>query len=223
MALDQVGTGEHLITGSRDTTCVVWRFRSNEDYDHPLQTLYGHDSEVTCVDISTELDMAVSGARDGTCIIHTVRRGHYMHTLLPRKERHKCVVRHALISPLGRLLVYTEDKLARSKEIQCQLRPPCLHLYSVNGALISEKDLSECLNDLVIVDRFLITGNARGFLTFRDLFTLQQIRSVNLLEAVSCISVVLDHQSKHASHLLVALERGKLIIVSVGDTPPHKS
>ena len=53
--------------------------------------------------------------QDGTCIIHTVRRGHYMHTLLPRKERHKCVVRHALISPLGRLLVYTEDKLARSK------------------------------------------------------------------------------------------------------------
>ena len=91
--------------------------------------------QVTCVDISTELDMTVSGAKvrereregeererynssgaqDGTCIIHTVQRGHYMHTLLPRKERHKCVVRHALISPLGRLLVYTEDKLARSK------------------------------------------------------------------------------------------------------------
>ena len=75
MALDRVGTGDHLITGSRDTTCVVWRFGSNvsllpyryvgdscdlvslplshiscsvpqEVYDHPLQTLYGHDSEV---------------------------------------------------------------------------------------------------------------------------------------------------------------------------------
>jgi hypothetical protein len=171
MALDRVGTGDHLITGSRDTTCVVWRFGSNEVYDHPLQTLYGHDSEVTCVDISTELDMTVSGAKDGTCIIHTVQRGHYMHTLLPRKERHKCVVRHALISPLGRLLVYTEDKLARSKDIQCQLKPPCLHLYSVNAALITEKDLSEYLNDVVIVESFIITGNARGFLTFRDLFT----------------------------------------------------
>ena len=29
----------------------------------PLVTLYGHDSEVICVDISTELDMAVSGAK----------------------------------------------------------------------------------------------------------------------------------------------------------------
>ena len=107
------------------------------------------------MDISTELDIAVSGAKvstidskelcvcvcvcvmamcetvmcetvmcetvtwcstqDGTCIIHTVRRGHYMHTLLPCKDRHKCVVCHAHISSLGRLLVYTEDKQARSK------------------------------------------------------------------------------------------------------------
>ena len=29
MSLDRVGTGDHLITGSRDTTCVVWRFGSN--------------------------------------------------------------------------------------------------------------------------------------------------------------------------------------------------
>jgi WD40 repeat protein len=121
MALDRVGTGEHLITGSRDTTCVVWRFASNEVYEHPLQILYGHDSEVMCVDISTELDMAVSGAKDGTCIIHTVGRGHYMHTLLPRKERHRCVVNHAHISSLGRVLIYTEDKQARSKVSWCAI------------------------------------------------------------------------------------------------------
>ena len=52
---------------------------------------------------------------------------------------------------------------------------------------------------------------------------LRQVSSVNLLESISCISVVLDHQSKHASHLLVALEKGKLIIVSVADIPSHKS
>ena len=81
MALDKAGTGEHLITGSRDTTCVIWRFTNNvttpltpptvivwslplqEVSEHPLVTLYGHDSEVLCVDISTELGMAVSGAK----------------------------------------------------------------------------------------------------------------------------------------------------------------
>lgn len=29
MALDKVGTGEYLITGSRDTTSVIWKFGSN--------------------------------------------------------------------------------------------------------------------------------------------------------------------------------------------------
>ena len=61
--------------------------------------------------------------------------------------------------------------LCVSQDIQCQLRPPCLHLYSVNAALITDKDLSECLNAIVIVESYIITGNTRGFLTFRDLFT----------------------------------------------------
>ena len=29
MALDKAGTGEHLVTGSRDTTCVVWKFKQD--------------------------------------------------------------------------------------------------------------------------------------------------------------------------------------------------
>ena len=72
MALDKAGLGDHLITGSRDTTCAIWKFtaivrRTTTLYKivHfnscvvgccffflqgiqklPLQTLYGHDSEV---------------------------------------------------------------------------------------------------------------------------------------------------------------------------------
>ena len=49
--------------------------------------------------------------------------------------------------------------------------PPCLHLYSINGKLLQEKELAEPLNDLVIIDHFIITGNTKGFLTFRDLFS----------------------------------------------------
>lgn len=48
---------------------------------------------------------------------------------------------------------------------------PSLHLYNINGDLLLEKKLTECLNDLTIVDQCLITGNNRGFLTFRDLFS----------------------------------------------------
>ena len=48
--------------------------------------------------------------------------------------------------------------------------PPCLHVFNINGKRLQQKELSESLNDLVIVDKYLITGNARGFLSFRDLY-----------------------------------------------------
>lgn len=92
VALDRCGW--FLVTGSRDTTCVVWDLAggagaadgglaggigaltvvtggtsaasgggpSNPAAPKPIQTLYGHDSAVTCVAIMTELDMVVSGS-----------------------------------------------------------------------------------------------------------------------------------------------------------------
>lgn len=60
--------GHHLITGSRDTTCRLWGIThqggvAQEVIRTPLQTLYGHDQRVTCVAMSWELDMAVSGSQ----------------------------------------------------------------------------------------------------------------------------------------------------------------
>ena len=67
-----------------------------------------------CVDISTELDLAMSGAKDGTCLLHTVRQGLYLHTLQPRKGL-KCEVHLVAISNTGRLVVYTEDTTHRQR------------------------------------------------------------------------------------------------------------
>lgn len=98
LALDLCGI--YLISGSRDTSCIVWQvlqqvnvFKSFtspllihmlvQNYKlpsnfrllalqggfssglspRPVQVLCGHDQEVTCVAISTELDMAVSGSK----------------------------------------------------------------------------------------------------------------------------------------------------------------
>jgi len=51
------------------------------------------------------------------------------------------------------------------------------------------------------------------------LHSLQQLHSLNLLQPIQCISVVLDHHSKLCTHILVGLMNGKLIIVSVKDIP----
>ena len=60
--------GHHLITGSRDSTCHLWGIThqggvAQEVIRTPLQTLYGHDKPITCVVMSWELDMAVSGSQ----------------------------------------------------------------------------------------------------------------------------------------------------------------
>lgn len=69
VALD--ACGYHLVTGSKDTTCVLW------DVSHicvanssppgppipkPMHVLHGHDRAVSCVALMTELDMVVSGS-----------------------------------------------------------------------------------------------------------------------------------------------------------------
>uniref|UniRef100_A0A669Q4A7 Neurobeachin-like protein 2 n=1 Tax=Phasianus colchicus TaxID=9054 RepID=A0A669Q4A7_PHACC len=89
LAIDYCGI--HLISGSRDTTCMIWQIVQQGGVPvgltpKPLQILYGHTDEVTSVGISTELDMAVSGSRDGTVIIRTIRKGQYMRTLRPPCE-----------------------------------------------------------------------------------------------------------------------------------------
>ena len=76
--------GNFLMSGSRDTTSIIWDVWSESGGSNgggvnsggagsngasgetpnprPIQVLSGHDRAVSCVAISTELDMAVSGS-----------------------------------------------------------------------------------------------------------------------------------------------------------------
>jgi WD40 repeat protein len=47
-----------------------------------LQTsLSGHDDVIQCVAVSIDMDIVASGARDGTCIIHSLISGKYLRSL----------------------------------------------------------------------------------------------------------------------------------------------
>ena len=43
--------------------------------------LRGHDDEVTCVVMSTDLDVCISGSKDHTIIIHTLTYAHYIRSI----------------------------------------------------------------------------------------------------------------------------------------------
>uniref|UniRef100_A0A4W4FU23 Neurobeachin-like protein 2 n=1 Tax=Electrophorus electricus TaxID=8005 RepID=A0A4W4FU23_ELEEL len=211
LALDLCGI--YLISGSRDTTCMVWQVLQQGGFSsglspRPVQVLSGHDQEVTCVSISTELDMAVSGSKDGTVIVHSVRRGQYLRTLRPPCEN--CIsasVAQLQVGMEGHMVVQSvlEGRSAGKEKY-------ALHVYSVNGKLLASMVLEEPVSALYVVCDYLILGTLKGNLYIQDLFSLKKAtKPLALKVPIYSISV-----TKESSHILVGLEDGKLIVVGAG-------
>lgn len=79
--------GKHwVVVGSKDCTITVWEIfperESEPIHAPPAHTLYGHDDSVNCVVIHGELDLIVSGSDDGTIMIHTLREGSYVRSII---------------------------------------------------------------------------------------------------------------------------------------------
>uniref|UniRef100_A0A663LWE4 Neurobeachin-like protein 2 n=1 Tax=Athene cunicularia TaxID=194338 RepID=A0A663LWE4_ATHCN len=216
LAIDYCGI--HLISGSRDTTCMIWQIVHQGGVPvglapKPLQILYGHTDEVSSVGISTELDMAVSGSRDGTVIVRTIRKGQYVRTLRPPCESSLLLtVPNLAVSWEGHIVVHT------SIEGKTTLKN-ALHLYSVNGKYLGSETLKEEVSDMCVTGEYIVMGSLQGFLSIRDLYSLSlSISPLAMRLPIHCISV-----TKEYSHILVGLEDGKLIIVGVGKPAEMRS
>uniref|UniRef100_A0A8B9M8J7 Neurobeachin-like protein 2 n=1 Tax=Accipiter nisus TaxID=211598 RepID=A0A8B9M8J7_9AVES len=215
LAIDYCGI--HLISGSRDTTCMIWQIVQQVGYlglaPKPLQILYGHTDEVSSVSISTELDMAVSGSKDGTVIVRTIRKGQYVRTLRPHCESSLLLtVPNLAVSWEGHIVVHT------SIEGKTTLKN-ALHLYSVNGKYLCSETLKEEVSDICVTGEYIVMGSLQGFLSIRDLYSLSlSISPLAMRLPIHCISV-----TKEYSHILVGLEDGKLIIVGVGKPAEMRS
>ncbi|KAG7265442.1 hypothetical protein CRUP_002251 [Coryphaenoides rupestris] len=207
--------GIHLMSGSRDTTCMVWQVLQQQGgapaglCPKPVQVLYGHTDEVLCVSISTELDMAVSGSRDGTVIMHSVRRGQYLRCLRPPCESSLPLsVLHLALSWEGHLLVHTclEGKASLKDK-------NALHLYSVNGKHLASEPLQEQVTDMGVSQAPWWCRQRAGLPVRREsLYSLALCAApLAMRVAVRCVSV-----TKERSHALVGLQDGKLIVVGVG-------
>ncbi|KAM3872786.1 LOW QUALITY PROTEIN: neurobeachin-like protein 2 [Diretmus argenteus] len=211
LALDLCGI--YLISGSKDTSCIVWQVLQQGGFSsglspRPVQVLCGHDQEVTCVAISTELDMAVSGSKDGTVIVHSVRRGQFLRTLRPPGE--SCVPAH-----ISELQVGMEGHIVAQTSLEGRSTTKgkySLYIYSVNGCLLSSFTMEEQVTALHLVSDYIILGTLQGNLHIRDL------RSLNLVVTPLALKVPVRSVfvTKECSHILVGLEDGKLIVVGAG-------
>ncbi|EHA98667.1 Neurobeachin-like protein 2 [Heterocephalus glaber] len=217
LALDTCGI--YLISGSRDTTCMVWRLLQQGGLSaglapKPVQVLYGHEAAVSCVAISTELDMAVSGSEDGTVIIHTVRRGQFVAALRPPGAALPGPVSHLGLGPEGQIVVQSSTWERPGAQVT-----HALHLYSVNGKLRASLPLAEHPTALAVTEDFVLLGTAQC--------TLHILHLNKLLPAAPPLPMKVPIRSvaltKERSHVLVGLEDGKLIVVGAGQPSEVRS
>jgi WD40 repeat protein len=146
LALDS--TGYILVTGSCDTTCVIWNLSLTNDQDltsfiQPERTLCGHRDEITCVAVSSELDLVISGSLDGTCNIYTIEHGIYLRTLRPTDDRNHPIM-NLRLSEERYILIQTEDN------------DTYLFLYSINGVLIRTRKFQYNIVDMLLSDQYII-------------------------------------------------------------------
>eukprot|EP00026_Physarum_polycephalum_P000200 Phypoly_transcript_00200.p1 GENE.Phypoly_transcript_00200~~Phypoly_transcript_00200.p1 ORF type:complete len:1988 (-),score=255.41 Phypoly_transcript_00200:62-5914(-) len=194
-----------LVTGSRDTTLMVWDIISKGSgikvEEVPRHILYGHDDEITCVAVNVELDIAVSGSKDGTCVVHSLREGEYVRTInLPKASPVNLVA----ISPQGYIVVYSQTDLV-------------IYLYSINGKLLKTSEESERLNHILITrdSEYLITGGEKGMIVLRSFYSLKTLPTkLSVDSTIFALAMTPDER-----HLLVGLEEGKLLIITARPTP----
>ncbi|GAM18020.1 hypothetical protein SAMD00019534_011950 [Acytostelium subglobosum LB1] len=194
--------GQTLITGSRDTTLMLWNLiahrgsSSTSRFDNvPTHILYGHDDEITCVDLNVELDICLSGSKDGTCIIHNLGRGEYVRSIcLPKQSS----VNQCIISNQGHIVIYSQDDLM-------------IYLYSINGQLLSSVETHGKLNSMIVSkdSEYLITGGDKGTVVIRTLYNLKFAYKLSFDSAIHSLAMSNDQR-----HLMVGLEDGRLLIIA---------
>ncbi|CAF4197890.1 unnamed protein product [Rotaria socialis] len=219
-------TGSILVTGSRDTTCVVWNISSNDSrnsnnindqesssFISPAVTLYGHTSTITCVHVSTELDLVVSGSLDGTCNMHTVEHGVYVRTL----------------RPIGDPIINIQLSTERHILIQTEKDDTNLFLYSINGGFIRKRKLDYHVIDMILSEKHIVLAvnhvtsspqtnqklNKKSAsvvaarIIIKDMFEMKTIQTIRLHTHINCL-----YFTKDFSHLLAGVKDGKLIVLT---------
>ncbi|KAJ3679372.1 hypothetical protein LUZ60_017383 [Juncus effusus] len=172
--------GSVLATGSHDTTIMIWHTHKlrlpdkkptryangHTDPTHviipsPFHILCGHDDVITCLFVSTDLDVVISGSKDGTCIFHTLNTGTYV-----RSIRHPSgsSLTKLLVSQHGKIVFYSENALS-------------LDLYSINGKNIASCESNGRINcmELSCCGEFLVCGGDHGQIILRSMHGLDVI------------------------------------------------
>lgn len=168
--------------------------------------LWGHDSPVVCVDLNSDLDLAVSGDESGRICIHTLRRGEFVRSFDPpavSRSDSAGAVRRLSLGPSGILVAHMDDT--------------GLHTFTVNGVRLCSIDAGEKLNDMRICsdDQILISGGERCQVLVRTVTDLRVCSMLDLSKhgAITCIGLTPEDLNPVEQFLFIGSENGMITLV----------
>ena len=219
-----------MLTGGKDCTCRIWLVdhpeMSTAMMDEYVQTalggshgsetplvcchvLWGHETPVLCVDLDSDMDVAVSGSRLGLVCVHTVRRGEFVRsfsppTLATESSSYVSVVKLSLDhSGSGAMIIHMADR--------------GLHTFTVNGMRLASVDACESLNDMRICayGEMVVTGGDSGKVAVRQVSDLSVISSIDLSKhgPIRCITLTPEELNPVNQFLFVGSDDGSVTVV----------
>lgn len=217
--------GALLVSGGVDATCRIWvvdhadmaialsdgyvqtALGSTNDGEQLLsccRVLWGHETAITCIDLSSELDAVVSGDAGGIVCIHTLRLGEYIRSFRPPPMANRpSAILKTSIHQVGRLVVHTED---------CGL-----HTYTVNGVRLCSTDAGEILNDMAVCSggEILVTGGERCHVLIRNVSTLEILSMLDLSRhgPIRCISLTPEELNPIPQVMFIGSDDGMVTVV----------
>lgn len=219
-------------TGSNTSSSTSGAGGGDYPNPRPIQVLSGHDKAISCVALSTELDMAVSGSEDGTLNVYTIKEGQYIRTIVPIQ-----IIGHGLNEARNDINKRASQGYSRSQPIkdftvaQLQLsyqghvvfsghgkQVHSIHTFTINGHHLHSSPIGHRITSLIVQEDFIFCGDENGDLVLRDLFTGQIIHSLPLHLPIQCVMLVPEQ-----SHALVPLRDGKLVVVGTFHTSKRKN
>ena len=233
----QVGEdGAVMVTGGQDATCRIWMVDHDAlaaaitdgfvqtslgmDAAERLQdsllkcchVLLGHITPITCLAISSKLDVIVSGSQDGSICIHNIRSGRFIRSLhvdaSTKKVKESCS-RNGI--PVRKLAIHMDGSFV------AHLCDGSLHVITINGQWLCSTHVGESLHTMIICSHSetLITGGEQGCARIWKLhdLSLQCTVDVEKYGAITSLALTPPEASPATQFLCVGSSNGLLSIV----------
>ena len=219
--------GGLMVSGGADGTCRIWAvdhpdmgvalsdgfiqtaLGSTNDEDQLLsccRVLWGHDSAISCVNISSDLDLIASGSLGGIVCVHTLRLGEYVRSFRPPPMSNRpSAVSKVGFHKFGKLVVHMHDY--------------GLHTYTINGERLCSKDAGERIHDMVACStadgELLVTGGERCHVMIRSIHNLEILSQLDLSRhgPIRTITMTSEELNPMPQKIVVGSDDGYVTII----------